>query len=54
MQESNIEDSIRRDQARCQAELNLGEIIDAAEADGISKRSPSEVWADTERDTTSD
>ena len=47
-------DLIRRDQARRQAELKLGEMIDAAEASGVSKRSASEVWADAERDTTSD
>lgn len=53
MHESNIEDLIRRDQARCQAELKLGEMIDVAEASGESKRSPREVWADAERDATS-
>ncbi len=47
-------DLIRRDQARRQAELKLGEMIDAAEASGVSKRSASEVWADAERDVTSD
>jgi antitoxin ParD1/3/4 len=47
-------DLIRRDQARRQAELKLGEMIDAAEASGVSKRSASEVWADAERDATSD
>ena len=47
-------DLIRRDQARRQAELQLGEMIDAAEASGVSKRSPREVWADAERDATSD
>ncbi len=43
-------DLIRRDQARLEAELKLGEMIDAAEASGASNRSPSEVWADAERD----
>ncbi len=47
-------DLIRRDQARRQAELKLGEMIDAAEASGVSKRSASAVWADAERDATSD
>ncbi len=47
-------DLIRRDQARRQAELKLGEMIDAAEASGVSKRSDSEVWADAERDAPSD
>ena len=47
-------DLIRRDQARRQAELKLGEMIDAAEASGVSKRLASEVWADAERDATSD
>lgn len=47
-------DLIRRDQARREAELKLGEMIDATEASGVSKRSPSEVWADAERDATSD
>jgi len=46
-------DLIRRDQARREAELKLGEMIDAAEASGVSHRSPSEVWADAERDATS-
>jgi len=50
MHESNIEDPSRRDQARRQAELKLGEMIDAAEASGVSKRSPSEVWSDADRD----
>ncbi len=45
-------DLIRRDQARRQAELKLGEMIDAAEASGVSDRSPGEVWDEAERDAT--
>ncbi len=45
-------DLVRRDQARREAELKLGEMIDAAEASGVSKRTPSEVWADADRDET--
>lgn len=52
MHESNIEDPIRRDQARRQAELKLGEMIDAAEASGVSDRSPGEVGDEAERDAT--
>lgn len=52
MHESNIEDPMRRDQARRQAELKLGEMIDAAEASGVSDRSPGEVWDEAERDAT--
>ena len=47
-------DLIRRDQARREAELKLGEMIDAAEASGVSDRSPGVVWAAAERDATSD
>jgi hypothetical protein len=54
MHESNFKDLIRRVQARLDAELKLGEMIDATEASGASNRSPSEVWADAERDATSD
>ena len=52
MHESNIEDPIRRDQARRQAELKLGEMIDAAEASGVSDRSPGAVGDEAERDAT--
>lgn len=47
-------DLIRRDQARRQAELKLGEMIDAAEASGVSKRSASVVWAEADHDETGD
>lgn len=47
-----IRDLIRRDQARREAELKLGEMIDAAEVSGVSDRSPSEVWEEAERDAT--
>lgn len=45
-------DLIRRDQARREAELKLGELIDAAEAGGTSDRSPREAWNVAERNTT--
>lgn len=45
-------DLIRRVQARREAELRLGEMIDAAEASGVSDRSPSEVWEAAERAAT--
>lgn len=44
-------DLIRRDQARREAELKLGEMIDAAEASGMSDRSPREAWDIAEHDT---
>ncbi len=54
MHERNTEGLMRRDQARREAEMKLGEMIEAAAASGVGKRSPSEVWADAERDATSD
>ena len=47
-----IRDLIRRDQTRREAEAKLGEIIDAAEAGGLSDRSPREIWEAAERDAT--
>ena len=37
-------DLVRRDQKRLQAEIRLSQIIDAAEADGLSEKSGREVW----------
>ncbi len=37
-------DLVRRDQKRLQAEIRLGQIIDAAEAGGLSEKSGREVW----------
>lgn len=42
-------DLIRRDQARCEAEIKLGEMIDEAEASGLSDRSARDVWDEAER-----
>ena len=43
-----IRDLLRRDQARCEAEWKLGEIIDATEAGGLSRRSAGAIWDDAE------
>jgi len=43
-------DLVRRDQARYDAELKIGELIDAAEAAGESGRSPRAIWDAVERD----
>jgi antitoxin ParD1/3/4 len=42
-------DLIRRDQARCEAEIKLGEMIDEAEASGLGDRSARDVWDEAER-----
>ncbi|MGD8497536.1 MAG: type II toxin-antitoxin system ParD family antitoxin [Chromatiales bacterium] len=47
-----VRDLIRRDQSRRAAELELGQMIDAAEAGGVSNRSPREIWEAAERDAT--
>ena len=44
-----IRDLVRRDKERLQAEMRLGEMIDAAEADGLSEKSGREVWEEAAR-----
>jgi len=39
-----VRDLIRRDQERRAAELKLGEMIDAAEAEGLSELSGRQAW----------
>ncbi len=41
-----VRDLIRRDQELRLAELKLGELIDAADAGGLSDLSASEIWED--------
>ena len=46
-----IRDLLRRDQMRREAEWKLGEIIDAAEASGLSDRTARQIWDDAERNS---
>ena len=42
-------DLVRRDQERRQAEAKLGSMIDKAESQGLSDRTPQDVWTDAEK-----
>ncbi len=46
---AHVEDLLRRDQARKAAEVELGYMLDEADASGLCEQTIDEIWAEAEK-----